>query len=94
MVQIKIKMDHTNKYLYLKHEGKNAYKIVLEATGNGKMPLQGVKKIREIFPFLSLAEAKEIVVIATSEYKSLYDYPGSLFKELEELNDSTNESSI
>lgn len=87
-------MDNTNKYLYLKHEGKTAYQIVLEMINDGKTPLYGIKKIREIFPFLSLAEAKEVFVIATSEYKSLYDYQGSLLKDLEELNDSMNESSI
>ncbi|MDR2238667.1 MAG: hypothetical protein LBE92_21320 [Chryseobacterium sp.] len=84
-------MDQTKKYLYLKYKGKNAYEWVLETTGNGKMPLHGVTKIREIFPFLSLAEAKEIVVIATSQYKSLHDYQEDVFKGLEE-NDPTNES--
>lgn len=82
-------MDHTNKYLYLKHEGKNAYEIVLEMTGDGKSPLYGIKKIREIFPFLSLAEAKEVFVIATSGYKSLHNYQGS-FRELLMKNNKTD----
>lgn len=80
-------MDHSPKYLYLKHEGRNAYDIVKDVISDGKMPLYGVKKIRELFPFLTLTEAKEIVVIATSEHKSLYDYQGSLFSHLEELHD-------
>lgn len=86
-------MDHTNKYLYLKHEGKNAYEIVLEMTGDGKSPLYGIKKIREIFPFLSLAEAKEVFVIATSGYKSLHNYQGSLPKDLEKSDISKGEAS-
>ncbi|WP_262713560.1 hypothetical protein [Chryseobacterium sp. SN22] len=30
-------------------------------------------------------ESKEIVIIATTEHKSLYDYQGSLFPALEEF---------
>lgn len=85
-------MDNSAKYLYLKHDGKNPYEIVNEIISNGKMPLYGVKKIRELFPLLTLAEAKEIVVIATSEHTSLYDYQGSLFPDLEELDKLMNEA--
>jgi len=84
-------MDNTMKYLYLKHEGKNAFEIVNEIISSGKTQLFAVKKIREIFPHLSLIEAKEIVVISTSEYKSLYDFQGSLFPDLEELDKLINE---
>ncbi|MFP3593160.1 hypothetical protein [Chryseobacterium sp. SIMBA_038] len=79
------------KYLYLKHEGKNAFEIVNEIISSGKMQLFAVKKIREIFPLLSLIEAKEIVVISTSGYKSLYDYQGSLLPDLEKLDKLMNE---
>lgn len=84
-------MDNTAKYTYLKHNGKNPFEIVEEIISNGYMPLHAVKKIREIFPFLSLEEAKEIVVIATSEYKSLYNYQGSLLPDLEKLDEELDE---
>lgn len=32
-------------------------------------------------------EAKEVVAIATSEYKSLYDYQGELLIQLEKLDE-------
>ncbi|MCX8531815.1 hypothetical protein [Chryseobacterium luquanense] len=84
-------MDNTIKYLHLKHEEKNVYEIVYEIVEKYKSPLFTIKKIREIFPDLSLIEAKEIVVIATSEHKSLYDYQGSLLPDLEELDKLINE---
>jgi len=79
-------MDNTNKYFYIKHEDKNVYEIVDEIMEKYKSPLFAVKKIREILPDLSLMEAKEIVIIRTTEHKSLYDYQGSLLKDLEELD--------
>ena len=45
-----------------------------------------IKKIQEIFPQLSLTDAKEIVIISTTKHKSLYDYQESLFPDLEELD--------
>ncbi|MFC3160837.1 hypothetical protein SAMN05443633_105183 [Chryseobacterium arachidis] len=87
-------MDNTNKYLHIKHEGKNVYEIVDELMGKYKSPLVTIQKIREIFPQLSLIEAKEVVIIKTSEHKSLYDYQGSLFPDLQrflnEENDNNN----
>lgn len=78
-------MDNTNKYLYIKLGDKNAYEMVDEIMAQYKSPLIAIKKIREKFPFLSLMEAKEIVVINISNHKSLYDYQGSLFPGLEEV---------
>lgn len=77
-------MDHTNKYLHIKLSDKNVYEMVDEIMAQYKSPLITVKKIRKKFPFLSLMEAKEIVVIRTSNHKSLYDYQGSLLPDLEE----------
>ncbi|WP_370901032.1 hypothetical protein [Chryseobacterium gossypii] len=79
-------MENINKYRHLKYENKEAFEIVNEIMLEGKMPLIAVKKIKEIFPFLSLEEAKEIVVSATSEYKSLYDCRENLFGELDDLD--------
>lgn len=84
-------MNNSNKYFHLNYEGKNAYEIVDEIMNKYKTPLFAIKKIREIFPNLSLMEAKEIVIIATSEHKSLYDYQGSLLPDLEELDKLINE---
>lgn len=85
-------MDNTNKYLYLKYDGENVYEIVHKIMTKYKNPLFAIKKIREIFPNLSLMEAKEIVIIATSEHKSLYDYQGSLLPDLEEFLNEENYS--
>ncbi|MCD1118542.1 hypothetical protein [Chryseobacterium turcicum] len=69
-------MDNINKYLHFNHEGKNVYEIVNEMKIKYKSPLFAINKIREIFPSLPLVEAKEIVIIATSDYKKLHDYQG------------------
>jgi len=37
-------------------------------------------------------EAKEIVIIRTSEHKSLYDYQGSLLPDLEKFLNEENDS--
>ncbi|MDR6465696.1 hypothetical protein [Chryseobacterium sediminis] len=80
-------MDNTAKYLYYKYDNKNPFEIVQEVISKGKSPLYAVKEIKEKFPVFSLMEAKEVVVIATSEHKSLYDYQGDLFKQLEKLDE-------
>lgn len=77
--------NNTVKYLHLKRDGKSAFEIAEEITAAAITPLYAIKKIREIFPHLSLMESKEIVIIDTTEYKSLYDYQGSLFPNLEEF---------
>lgn len=76
-------MDNTDKYLHLKHNHQNIYEIVDEIMTKYKSPLMTKKKIKEIFPHLSLIQAKEVVIIGTSKYKSLYDYQKSLFADLE-----------
>lgn len=84
-------MDNTHKYLHIEHNGKSVYKIVDEIMVEYNSPLFAVKRIKEIFPFLSLMEAKEIVTISTSEYKSLDDYQESLIPYLDELDRIINE---
>lgn len=78
-------MDNTNKYLHLKHEEKNIFEILDEIIEKYKSPLVAIQKIREIFPSLSLIEAKEVVIIRTSEHTSLHDYQGSLFRILRDF---------
>jgi len=87
-------MDNTIKYFHLRHEEKSVYEIVDEIMGKYKSPLITIKKLREIFPDLSLIDAKEIVVIRTSEHKSLYDYQGRLLQDFEELDRLVNEEEI
>jgi len=87
-------MDNTIKYLHLRHEEKSVYEIVDEIMEKYKSPLITIKKLREIFPDLSLIDAKEIVVIRTSKHKSLYDYQGSLLQDFEELDRLVNEEEI
>lgn len=84
-------MDNTLKYLHLKHNGKNVFEIAKEIAASAITPLYVIKRIREIFLHLSLMESKEIVIIATTEHKSLYNYQGSLLPDLEELIRILNE---
>ncbi|WP_267404105.1 MULTISPECIES: hypothetical protein [unclassified Chryseobacterium] len=84
-------MDNYHKYLYIKKGDKNVYEIVDELMRKNKSPLIAIKRLKEIFPALSLMEAKGIVIIRTSEHKSLYDYQGSLFSDLEEFDRLMNE---
>jgi len=85
-------MDNTSKYLHLKDKDKSVYEIVDEMMEQYKSTLVTIKKNREIFPQLSLMEAKEIVIIRTSEHKSLYDYQGSLLPDLEKFLNEENDS--
>ncbi|MGL6126698.1 hypothetical protein BBI01_20145 [Chryseobacterium artocarpi] len=80
-------MDNTAKYLHFKYDDKNPFEIVQEMISKGKSPLHAVKYIKEKFPAFSLIEAKEVVTIATSEHKSLYDYQGDLFIQPEKLDE-------
>ncbi|MNU28044.1 hypothetical protein D3C71_164690 [compost metagenome] len=68
------------------------YEIVDEMMEQYKSTLVTIKKSREIFPQLSLMEAKEIVIIRTSEHKSLYDYQGSLLPDPEKFLNEENDS--
>ncbi|WP_294224273.1 hypothetical protein [uncultured Chryseobacterium sp.] len=77
-------MDNTIKYLHLNHNGRNVFEIAREIEVL-RTPLYAMMKIRELFPHLSIAEAKELVIIATTGYKSLDDYQGSLLPDLEEF---------
>ncbi len=83
-------MDNTAKYLHFKYDNRNPFEIAQEIISKGKSPLYVVREIKEKFPAFSLLEAKEVVVIATSEHKSLYDYQGELFTQLEKLDDEIN----
>lgn len=63
-------MDNTGKYLHFKYNNKNAIEISQEIVSKGKSPLFAIKEIKEMFPAFSLMDAKEVVIIATSEHKS------------------------
>ncbi|MDN3694782.1 hypothetical protein QWZ06_22255 [Chryseobacterium tructae] len=80
-------MDNTFKYLQYKYDNKNPFEIAQEIISKGRSPLYAINDVKEKFPAFSLMEAKEVVVIATSEHKSLYDYQGELFIQLEKLDE-------
>lgn len=84
-------MDNTSKYLRFKYDHKNPFEIVQEILSQGNPPLFAVTDIREKFPAFSLMEAKEVVAIATSEYKSLHDYQGELLIQFEKLDEEIEE---
>ncbi|WP_294250662.1 hypothetical protein [uncultured Chryseobacterium sp.] len=86
-------MDNTIKYLHLNHNGRNAFEIAREIEVL-RTPVYAMMKIRELFPHLSIAEAKELVMIATTQYKSLHDYQGSLFPDLEEFGRILDEENL
>ncbi len=73
------------EYLRLEKNGRNILLIFAELR-KSMPPLQSVKKIMEEFPELNLVQAKELMVLHDTDYKSLEDYQENLFtKILDEL---------
>lgn len=83
-------MDNTGKYLHFQYESRNPFEIAQEIISKGKSSLHVIKEIKEKFPAFSLMEAKEVFVITTSKHKSLYDYQGDLFQQVEKFDEEMN----
>lgn len=72
-------MDNSFKYKLLKLQDKNVFDLVKGFDKKGETPLKIILSIRKLFPKLSLVEAKEIMIIGTTKYKSLHDFQDDLF---------------
>lgn len=49
-------------------------------------PIETIKELRNHFPELTLAQAKEVLIVTTTEYKSLEDYQADLLKVIEKYD--------
>ncbi|UKB82437.1 hypothetical protein LF887_15640 [Chryseobacterium sp. MEBOG06] len=74
-------MDTKEKYIKLKKDGKNVLTIFNELIENNS-PMNSVVKLRELFPELTLIEAKEILILSETNYKDLDDYQKDLLNQL------------
>lgn len=73
------------EHLQLEKNGRNILLIFAELR-KSMSPLQAVQKLMKVFPELELVQAKEILVLHDTDYKSLEDYQTDLFtKILDEL---------
>ena len=69
------------EYLRLEKDGRNILLIFAELR-KSFLPLQSIKKLMEIFPELHLMQAKEIMVLHDTNYKSLEEYQEDLFTKI------------
>jgi len=69
------------EYLSLEKNGRNILLIFAELR-KSLPPLQSMKKLMEVFPELKLVQAKEILVLHDTDYKSLEEYQVDLFTSL------------
>lgn len=76
-------MDAKEKYLRLEKDGKNVFTIFNELAEKNS-PMTSIAKLRELFPELTLIEAKEILILSETDYKDLNDYQKDLFNNLKD----------
>ena len=74
-------MDTREKYLNLEKDGKIVLTIFNELAEKNS-PMNSMIILRELFPELTLMEAKEILVLAETDYNDLDDYQKDLFNQL------------
>jgi hypothetical protein len=72
-------MSTKEKYIYLEKDGKNIFSIYTELKKKND-PLKAMVLMREMFPELSLIEAKEVIVLSETDYNSLSDYQKNILK--------------
>lgn len=68
----------TREYLRLEKNGTNILLIFAELR-KSMPPLLSIQKLMEVFPRLKLVQAKEIMVLHDTNYKSLEEYQEDLF---------------
>ncbi|MEL1242856.1 hypothetical protein AAEO56_01170 [Flavobacterium sp. DGU11] len=77
---------HKDQYLKPENAGKDVFTIFKELSENNS-PINAIIKLRELFPELTLNEAKEIMVIAQTGYKDLNDYQQSLLNQRNKITE-------
>ncbi len=69
------------EYLRLEKNSRNILLIFAELR-KSLPPLQSMKELMEVFPELKLVQAKEIMILHDTDYKSLEEYQVDLFTSL------------
>lgn len=77
-------MKSSEKYLNIKKDGKNVFEIFNELKKQNNS-MSAMVSLREIFPELTLIEAKEIVVLSETAFKSLNDYQSDLAEKIKKI---------
>jgi hypothetical protein len=72
-------MSAKEKYLSLEKVGENIFSIYTELKKTND-PLKAMVLMREMFPELSLIQAKEIMVLSETDYTSLRDYQKNILQ--------------
>ncbi|GAA4334236.1 hypothetical protein [Flaviaesturariibacter amylovorans] len=71
-------------HLFLRDRNGRAVKDVAKELAQTNGPLEVIYLLRQHFPELSLIEAKELMIIATTEFGSLEEYQANLFGSLDD----------
>ncbi|MDR6968505.1 hypothetical protein J2X31_002528 [Flavobacterium arsenatis] len=79
-------MDAKEKYLKIKKGNKNVFDILNELKKENNS-IDSMVKLREVFPELTLIEAKEILIISETSFNSLAEYQQDFFNNFEKLSD-------
>jgi hypothetical protein len=77
-------MDAKEKYLAIKKNDKNVFEILNELKKENNS-IDSMVKLREIFPELTLIEAKEILIVSETDHNSLEEYQKDLFNQIKGL---------
>lgn len=68
-------------------EGKSSLEVFKNLRSKNNL-INSLVKLREIFPTLSLEEAKEIMIVSETDSKSLEDYQAKVFNDLSKEKNS------
>ncbi|AWM13597.1 hypothetical protein DI487_06790 [Flavobacterium sediminis] len=79
-------MDAKEKYLKIKIGNKNVFDILNELKKESNS-IDSIVKLREVFPELTLIEAKEILIISETSFNSLDEYQQNFLNHFEKLSD-------
>lgn len=74
-------MNKKEEYLSLIKDGKNVFEF-LEEFKKENNSIDSMVKLREIFPQLTLLQAKEILIINDGVYESLDNYQADVLKKI------------
>lgn len=77
-------MDAKEKYLAIKKNDKNVFEIWNELKKKNNS-IDSMVKLREIFPELTLIEAKEILIVSETNHNSLEEYQKDFFNQIKGL---------
>jgi hypothetical protein len=79
-------MDYFAKYETMKSDGTSAVEVYRAALADGLDPITRIRLLRTVFG-LSLAEAKEVTIVASESAKSLDDFQSGIAQQIEEWSE-------